>query len=160
MPENKYLAAAIGILLIFAAAYNIYFFAAKKRQQEPLPGPQATAIQQQVPVVTKPTERVKYQEDKNNWPKDPFKLQPVLPPKKTQKLSKAPDISEGIHLGGVIQRNGKSLALINGRVYRINDRIGDVIIQDITKEGVVISSGDQIREISFKDYKLLKEKAK
>jgi len=160
MLGNKYLAAAVGVILILVLAYNIKFFTSKSRQNEIAAGKGTESIQRPEPVMPKPPEIVSEQEDKSRWKRDPFSLQILLQKKTASNILKKPDISEGIHLTGIIKRNGKSLALINGKVYRADDRIGDVVIKDITKKGIVISSGDQSREISFEDYKLLKEKPK
>jgi len=160
MLGNKYVAAALGVILILVLAYNIKFFTAKTRQTEVTAGKGAESVQRPEPVMPKPPEIISEQEDKSTWKRDPFSLQALLPKKTASKIAKKPDISEGIHLTGIIKRNGKSLALINGKIYRADDRIGDVVIKDITKKGIVISSGDQSREISFEDYKVLKEKSK
>lgn len=160
MLGNKYVAAAVGVILILVLAYNMKFFTAKSRQNEVTAGKGAESVQQPEPVIAKAPEIISEQEDKSTWKRDPFSLQALLPKKTASKILKKPDISEGIHLMGIIKRNGKSLALINGKIYRTDDRIGDVVIKDITKKGIIISSGDQSREISFEDYKLLKEKSK
>jgi hypothetical protein len=160
MLGNKYLAAAVGVILIFVLAYNIKFFAAKSGQNEITAGKSAETFKQPGPIVQKTPEMVSEQEDKNRWNRDPFSLHAFLPGKTASKMAKKPDMSEGVHLMGIIKRDGKSLALINGKIYSADDRIGDVVIKDITKKGIVISSGDQSREISFEDYKVLKEKSK
>ena len=41
-----------------------------------------------------------------------------------------------------------------------DDRIGDVVIKEIKKHGIVLSSGEKSKEISFEDYIVLKEKIK
>lgn len=156
MLGNKYVAALVGVILILVLAYNIKFFTAKSRQHETTTEKGIETVQQPEPVITKPPEHIVEQEDKSTWKRDPFSLQSLPPQKTTSK----PDIIEGIHLMGIIKRDGNSLALINGKVYRANDRIGDVVIKAITKEGIIISSGEQSRKISFEDYKTLKEKAK
>ena len=61
---------------------------------------------------------------------------------------------------GIIKRDGRSYALINGKVYIENDIIGDAVIKEIKKHSVVLSSGEKTKEISFKDYVVLKEKPK
>ncbi|MFZ3138762.1 MAG: hypothetical protein WA126_15380 [Thermodesulfovibrionales bacterium] len=160
MLGNKYVAAAVGVILILVLAYNIKFFTAKSRQNEVTAGKGAETLQRPEPVMPKAPVIISEQEDKSTWKRDPFSLQVLLQKKTASKIPQKPDISEGIHLTGIIKRNGKSLALINGKVYREDDRIGDVVIKAITKKGIVISSGDQSKEISFEDYKLLKEKSK
>ena len=61
---------------------------------------------------------------------------------------------------GIIKRNGRSHVLINGKVYSVNDKIGDVVIKDIKKHGIVLFSDGKSKEISFEDYIVLKEKTK
>jgi hypothetical protein len=160
MLGNKYVAAVVGVILILVLAYNIKFFTVKSRQHETATEKETETVQQPEPVITKPPEHIVEGEDKSTWKRDPFSLQSLPPPKTTSKIQKKPDIIEGIHLMGIIKRDGNSLALINGKVYGVNDRIGDVVIKAITKEGIVISSDGRRRKISFEDYKTLKEKAK
>jgi hypothetical protein len=160
MLGNKYVAAAVGVILILVLAYNIKFFTAKSRQHETAAGREITTVQQPVPKPVDLPGHIAEPQDKSRWKRDPFNLEPLLPHETPTKIKKKPDISEGIHLMGIIKRNGRSLALINGKVYRVNDRIGDAVIKAITKEGIVVSSDEQNKEISFEDYRLLKEKKK
>jgi hypothetical protein len=158
MLGNKYLAAAVIIILVFVLAYNVKFFTAKNRKAKITPA-QRTEIMQhtEVSMITIPERPVEI-ENNNRWESDPFNLQ-VLP-KKTVVKEKKPELNEGILLMGIIKRDGKSHALINGKVYSVNDRIGNVVIKDISRRGVVLSSGEKIKEISFEDYIILKEKSK
>jgi hypothetical protein len=160
MLGNKYVAIAVGVILVLMLAYNIEFFTAKNRRHEPTGGGKIAIVQQPEPVVVNPPRHITEPEDRSKWKRDPFSLQPLLPQKTVSKIKKKPDITEGIHLMGIIKRNGKSLALIDGKIYGVNDTIGDAVIKAIKKEGIVILSDGQSKEISFEDYKLLKEKKK
>ena len=61
---------------------------------------------------------------------------------------------------GIIKRDGRSRVLINGKVYSVDDKIGDVVLKDIKKHGIVLLSDGKNQEISFEDYVILKEKTK
>lgn len=163
MLGNKYLAAVIGILLILVAAYNIKFFYSKNKNSETVQTGKTEAVK--APEVVKPAEpdvpkkpdRIVEKEDKTRWKRDPFDLQAAAVKKPEQTK---PAFSEDIRLIGIVKRNGKSHALINGGVYRVNDKIGDAVITEINKNGIVLSSGEKSKRISFEDYIILKEKSK
>ena len=160
MLENKYLAAGIGILLVLVVAYNIKFFSSKSRTPEITTVEKSEAVKHSEPikhiesVTNKNPERILEKEDKNKWKRDPFGLQAIKKP-----ASKKPEIGEDFHLMGIIKRDGRSRVLINGKVYSVDDKIGDVVIKDINKHGIVLFSDGESKEISFEDYIILKEKA-
>ncbi len=156
MPANKYVLAGIGILLVLVIAYNIKFFSSKSGTPETTKVARSETVKPSEPITNKKPERILEKEDKNKWKRDPFGLQAL--PKKTASIK--PEIGEDIHLMGIIKRDGGSRVLINGKVYGVDDKIGDVVIKDINKHGVVIFSDGESKEISFEDYKVLKEKAK
>jgi hypothetical protein len=166
MLGNKYLAAVIGILLILVAAYNIKFFYSKNKNPETVQTGKTEAVKP--PEVVKPAEpdvpkkpeRIAETEDKTRWKRDPFDLQAAAVKKPGKKEEEKPAFSEDIRLIGVVKRNGKSHALINGGVYSVNDKIGNAVITEINKNGIVLSSGEKSKRISFEDYIILKEKSK
>mgnify|MGYP001178124149 CR=1 FL=1 len=162
MPGNKYLAAGIGIILVLVAAYNIKFFSSKSRTPEITKVVKSDAVKSSEPTKniepfkSKNPERILEKEDKNKWKRDPFGLQAL--PKKP--ISKKPEIGKDFHLMGIIKRDGRSHVLINGKVYSVDDKVEDVVIKDIKKHGIVLFSDGESKEISFEDYKVLKEKTK
>lgn len=149
MLGNKYLAAGIGILFILVIAYNVKFFSSKSRSLQTPVAQNAEPKKHLLPGHIKVPERIPEKEDKGRWKRDPFGL---------QMLSEE-EHSESVHLMGIIKRDGKSHALINGKVYLVNDRVGDAIIKEIKKHSIVLLSGGKSREISL-DYTVLKEKTK
>jgi hypothetical protein len=166
MLGNKYLAAVVGLLLILVAAYNIKFFSSKNRPAETVVTEKTGAVKPSEPIKTdgsdmhKKPERVMEAADKTTWKRDPFDLQAAVVKKPGKKPEKKPAFSEDIRLIGIVKRDGKSHALINGSVYRVNDKIGDAVITEINKNGIVLSSGGENKRISFEDYIILKEKSK
>jgi hypothetical protein len=165
MLGNKYLAAVIGILFILVAAYNVKFFSSKNRPSQPVATGKTEAVQPSEALKQsgsdmhgKP-ERIVEKEDKSRWKRDPFELQAAV--KKTaKKEEEKPAFGEDIRLIGIVKRNGTSHALINGKVYSVNDKIGDAVITEINNNGIVVSSGEESKRISFEDYIILKEKSK
>lgn len=141
MLGNKYVAVGIGILLVLVVAYNVKFFSSKSRSLQMPMVKNVEPAKHPLPFTTKVPERVSVKEDKSRWKRDPFGLQ--LSGKTEYK---------GIQLMGIIKRNGRSHALINGRVYSINDRVGDSVIKEIKKHSIVLLSGGKIHEISFEAY--------
>lgn len=166
MLGNKYLAAIVGLLLILVAVYNVKFFSSKNKPAETVVTGKTGAAKPSEPVkpdgsdMHKKPERIAETEDKTGWKRDPFDLQALTIKKPEQKKQKKPAFSEDIRLIGIVKRDGKSHALINGRVYGVNDKIGDAVITEINKNGIVLSSGGTNKRISFEDYIILKEKSK
>jgi type II secretory pathway component PulC len=161
MLANKYLAAVIGILLILVIAYNIKFFSSKKVAPQ-TPVVKKTELEKRSsPDTVKVTNRTFVQKDRHQWKRDPFGLVPISQKiVKTAKKEPEKDFAEDIQLIGIIKRDGRSYALINGKVYSKDDRIGDIVIKEIRKHSVVLASGEKTEEISFKDYIVLKETPK
>jgi len=158
MPANKYLAAIVGILIILVAAYNVKFFSSKKVIPQ-MPAAKKTDLEKRsLPDTIIVTKRTLVQKDAHQWKRDPFGLVPIS--EKTVKKKPEKDFSEDIQLTGIIKRDGRSYALINGKVYSADDRIGDIVVKEIKRHSIVLSSGEKTKEISFKDYVVLKEKIK
>jgi hypothetical protein len=156
MLGNKYVAVVIGVLLLLVLAYNFNFFTAKSSPSETVTLKATEHGQPPGPVIKRNAERIAEKEDKNAWKRDPFNLQALS----KKAAPKKPGIGEGIHLMGILKRNGTSHVLINGKVYGVNDKIGDSVIKDIKDRGIVLFSDGTTREISFEDYVVLKEKTK
>ncbi len=161
MLGNKYVAAVIGVLLLMVIAYNFKFFISKKAQPQTAPAKLSEPLKHAEPVAGghksgKKPERMLEKEDKTGWKRDPFDL------KDDSKIAKeiTKDDISGIHLMGIIKRDGRSYALINGKVYSVNDRIGDLLVREIRKHSVVLSVNGKEHEISFEDYTVVKEKTK
>ena len=74
MPSNKYLAAAIGILLVLVIVYNVKFLSSKKAAPQ-IPVVKKTDIEKRPsPDITKLANRIIIQKDRNPWKRDPFGL--------------------------------------------------------------------------------------
>jgi hypothetical protein len=158
MLANKYLAFVVGILIILIIAYNVKFFSSKKVIPQ-MPAVKKTDLEKRsLPDTLKVTKRTPVQKDAHHWRRDPFGLVPIS----EKKVKKEPerDFAEDIQLIGIIKRDGRSYALINGKVYSVDERIGDIVVKEIKRHSIVLSTGEKIKEISFKDYVVLKEKPK
>lgn len=158
MLRNKYIAIAVGILVVIVIAYNFKFFVSKKSQPES-PVAQVSALSEPSKHEQgKLPERILDERDKGIWKRDPFDLK-----RDTQHLAEEPEPEKSlqdIHLMGIIKRDGRSHALINGKVYRVHDEFDDAIIKEIKKHSIILLSDGETREISFEDYIVLKEKTK
>jgi hypothetical protein len=171
MLSNKYVASLTGILLVLAIAYNVQFFLSRGDDAK-------TKVGAAIPPVSKGSvitrdkdwERIGQEEDRNPWRRDPFGLKeasekaaPKPPPQKTAEeiwASKLSQYNDELHVSGVIKRNGRGHALINGKVYAVDDVIGDAVIEQITRHGIVLLSEGMRYELAFHDYVILEEKTK
>jgi len=148
MLRNKLFIVVVGVLFAAVVIYNLNFFLKKK---VPV-GPQLKAVTvvlpdaQDRPGELRMTSHFQVPRDKENWKRDPFGIK--------EEAGKA---GQG---DGIIRRDGKSHALINGGVYTANQRIGGSVIKEIRRESVVLSTNGTIHEIYLDDYKVVKEKKK
>jgi hypothetical protein len=161
---NKYVAGIVGILLILVIVYNAQFFMSKNKKSSPTVNAQQAFTPQRVQKPSGsdrkaekpqsvPAAEPSIKENKGIWKRDPFSLQAGTD-------SKTSEMADDIKLMGIIKRDGKSHALINGKVYGVNDRIGRTVIKEIKQHSIVIMSEGKKQEIVFDDYKVLKEKKK
>lgn len=158
MLGNKYVAIAVGILLLIVVAYNARkFFPGDKQPGSTVAHVAATARPPEHEPGAMP-ERIVDGEDKGQWKRDPFALKRDMQVKTVEKEPEKPPLD--IRLMGIIKRDGRSHALINGKVYRIHDEFDDAIIKEIKQHSIVLLSEGEIQEVSFEDYIVVKEKAK
>jgi Tfp pilus assembly protein PilP len=157
MLRNKYVSAAVAVLFILVAAYNLKFFYFRSRTSPKPSVPAAVQIKHPPSIpekqhgrLTEQQERLPEQQDTGTWKRDPFGPQ----------AESGKSESGNLHLMGIIKRDGKSHALINGMVYAVNERVGDSIIREIKRYSVVLSTKDEINEIYLDDYAVPKEKTK
>jgi hypothetical protein len=159
MLGNKYVAIAVGILLVIVMAYNAnkFFFSKENQPETPVAQIAANSKPLEHDPGTMP-ERIPEKEDKGQWKRDPFNLEREIQHVAEDQEPEKPPLD--IRLMGIIKRDGRSHALINGKVYRVHDEFDDAIIKEIKKHSIVLLSEGETREISFDDYVVLKEKAK
>ncbi|MEW6715691.1 MAG: hypothetical protein AB1306_11470 [Nitrospirota bacterium] len=152
MRSNKYVAYTVLALLILVIAYNVRFFSSKNTPEKEAAKSvsQPAAASPPAPAVTHV--RTILKKDSSPW-RDPFSLE------KAEKVEKK-DVRIKMRIIGIIKRDGKSLALINGRVYSINDAIGNTVIMDIKKDSVVISTNGITEEIYLSNKSAMKETKK
>lgn len=160
MLGNKYVAGAVGIILALVIAYNVQFFMSKNRPPAPvepahrqIQSGQKPAAQPAKPLAANVARPIDMSADKTPWKRDPFSL----PAGKDGKIA---EMADDIKLMGIIKRDGKSHALINGKVYGVNDRIGTIVIREIKQHSIVVLAEGKKQEIVFDDYKVVKEKKK
>ena len=142
MLGNKYIAAAVGVLLVSVIAYNVKFFASREN-----PSPQTEVqtdrlIDEKIEIP----ERTIMIRDSATW-RDPFPVDLHVSKKR-------------FRLAGIIYRDGTSLALINGKAYGVNDKIENAVIRDIRNRSVVMAVGGTLKEVYIEDHNLSEEKTK
>lgn len=53
----------------------------------------------------------------------------------------SPKVYQGLDLDGIIWDEKNPLAIINGRIVKINDKVGDKLVVDIKRDRVILSDG-------------------
>jgi hypothetical protein len=157
---NKYVAALIGVLLILVVTYDVRFLLSRGKHREvavakksyPSGHPHDRTYQSPEPGLEK--------EDMNPWKRDPFGLKATEKTAEERAAEKLAVYRAEIRVMGIIKRDGRSYALINGKVYTVNDRLRDAVIEEIKKHSIVLASEGIRYEISYNDYVVLKEKKK
>jgi type II secretory pathway component PulC len=145
MLRNKYVALAVGILLSCVIAYNIYFFYTKNKRagvsEVKSKPPVAEAIYNNKYALSEKRFEPK---DKGEWKKDPFGI----------RLDESISYG-GLKLQGIIHREGRGYALINGKLYGIGDSIDGGKIKAIERRSVIFLRDGRTEKISFEDYIVL-----
>lgn len=149
MLRNRYLAFIVAALLLGIILYNLYFFYSRGKTKG------ISKIEDRPPVAEAIHKRHALAEagfepkDNSKWKRDPFK----------SEIKSDEDISyETFNLEGIIQRDGKGYALINGRLYGIGDSINGEKVNAVERHSVILLKDGKTEKISFKDYIVLKEK--
>jgi len=161
---NKYVAGAVGIILALVIAYNVQFFINKNKTASPAnvtqqvqrsgsPPQERTSVRQPEKPQPAPALQSSAKEDKGPWKRDPFSLQAGTD-------GRTAGMTDDIRITGIIKKDGKGHVLINGKVYGVNDRIGKAVIREIRQHSIVLLAEGKKQEISFDDYKVIKEKKK
>ncbi|MBI5632909.1 MAG: hypothetical protein HZA15_05465 [Nitrospirae bacterium] len=154
---NKYVVGIVGMLFIIVIVYNTQFFMSRQktsRTEKAQPAQKRSEpARQPDKALPVPAAQPLTKEDKGKWKRDPFSL-------RAGPDRKAAEIVYDIKLMGIIKRDGNSRALIDGKVYGVNDRIGTAIIKEIKQHSIVLLADGKKQEISFDDYKVIKEKKK
>jgi hypothetical protein len=157
---NKYVAALIGVLLILVVTYDVQLFLSRGKRREvavtkktyPAGHSDESTYHSPGPGLEK--------EDMNPWKRDPFGLKATEKTAEERAAEKLAAYRAEVHVMGIIKREGRSYALINGKVYTVNDRLRDAVIEEIKKHSIVLASEGIRYEISYNDYVVLKEKKK
>ncbi len=166
MLGNKYVAGVVGIILVIVIAYNVQFFMTKNNKTPLSPEDMqqqkvSEAARQHVKPQQLPAARPSEGQEKGSWKRDPFSVKAI-------KETRTAEAADDIRLMGIVKRDGRSHALINGKVYAVNDRIGNAVIREIKQHSIVLLTGADGRpgreagllELSIDDYNVIKEKKK
>ena len=160
MLANKYVAALIGVLLILVVTYDVQLFLSRGKRRE-------VAVTKKTYPAAHSDDRTYHspepaleKEDVNPWKRDPFGLKATEKTAEERAAEKLAAYRAEIRVTGIIKREGRSYALINGKVYTVNDRLRDAVIAEIKKHSIVLASEGIRYEISYNDYVVLKEKKK
>ena len=89
--------------------------------------------------------------------RDPY-VSLVGPEKPT--LTKLSDITsvEDIRLEGIVSGSkGNMVAMMNGEIVKVNDKIGDIVVKSITKAGVTLTVGGKEYQVKLPEEGGLKE---
>jgi len=148
MLSNKYVTAIVAVLFMIVLAYNIRFFAARiQTPGQVSSGAAAVDAAGSAGSASNLYIRLPLKKDPDIWKRDPFSME------KQKSVTR-------YNLTGIIKRDGRSLALINGKVYGVNDRAGNAVIKSINKENIMISVYGIERELYIDKKSDIKERAK
>ncbi len=150
MLGNRYIAFAVAGVLALVILYNVRFFASRQPAAPMLPAPVARQTPGPSRADMQPARKEPAAPAAGAWTRDPFFAG-------TGQAAQI-DAAEGLHLTGIINRNGRSLALINGKVYTVNDRVGSAVITEIRRDRIVLRADGRNQDLSFDDYTVIKEK--
>ena len=138
--QNKKLIilAVLGLLAIFSLFYGI--FTPSKTRRPPQVRGSDIQSERKVSMTEKPilAQRVTKRTNYTSWGRNPFTLQ------KTSSMT-----VKGLILDGIMWDKEKPMAIINGEIVKIGDRIGDNIVVEIKQDSVILSDGTKDFELQI-----------
>ncbi|MGC2063021.1 MAG: hypothetical protein WA610_08580 [Thermodesulfovibrionales bacterium] len=154
MLRNRYLIAALCMLLLGVLGWNISFFAGRRtargRQTGVIPSEISSAsdADRQGPGVAArkvfPVGR-----DAAVWRRDPFTFSLRASAEKKPVVVPGTVIDDGIDLQGIMTSGGKRFALVNGRAVGVGDRVRDNSVIAINQYSIVLKGDRGTREVSI-----------
>ena len=147
MLNNRYVQAALAVLFLLVAGYNITFFMARRdtrsAQQQQARNPAAPAgvrkaahagLPKQQPIPSSPLRR------------DPFWYQHEAGPA-PQTTAPRPAPEQGFRLEGTLIRDGKGYALVSGKIVGVGERVGAYEIVAVGNSEVTVRTGGSTKTI-------------
>lgn len=131
MLRNKYVVAALGVVLLLVVAYNVAFFktrTANKNERALVQAPAVTGMQR--PKVSAPPQ-VTTSRPAEKWRRDPFWYPQNTKHAAPAHHAAAPRPSSGLQLEAVMIRDGKGYAIISGQIVGKGERLGEYVVAEI-----------------------------
>lgn len=149
--SQKYLLIALAVVLVFAAGdvlmnmdrYSSFYLGKKDQAVTPVKKGRATAEEQAEPG------EISYLKD---WGSDPFNRGPKVVPRKEKKRVSKPKKSTGFELEGISYKGVHSVAMINGSILKVGDRIGGFRVTSIQPDRVILTKGTKTRVLNLAKY--------
>ena len=132
--------AALILVLVFAWANAFKVLAKKSKPKKPKQAPSTSiSAPSTIPTVTSISKR-EWSEDKNlEWKRCPF-----------SGISYSRDTStEDLEISGIIWDELKPRTIINGQILEEGDRIGNLLVEKIEKQKVILSDGTKTIELQI-----------
>jgi hypothetical protein len=131
MLRNKYVVAALGVVLLLVVAYNVAFF--KKRSAN-----RNTGAVAQAPAATG-TDRLKASAPPQEmtsrpaaeWRRDPFWYRQGTNRSAPARNAAASRPSSGLRLEATMIRDGKGYAIISGQIVGVGEQLGEYVVAEI-----------------------------
>lgn len=130
--------AVLGVLAIFSLIYGIV--ASPKTRRSPQTTESDIQTAGKVSLTEKPilTQRVAKKTNYASWGRNPFTLQ-----KTSSKAFK------GLILEGIMWDKEKPLAIINGQIVKIGDKVSQNTVVDIKQDKVILDDGTKEFELKL-----------
>lgn len=90
--------------------------------------------------------------DAGPWGKDPFGAPPE--PVSEGEVGPAATAGASLDLEGIIAGPSGVVAILNGRIVRVGDRVNGEWVREITPNAVMLQRGQQVRRIGLRSFTL------
>src|ERR1043166_2642480 len=77
------------------------------------------------------------------------KVEPEPVPEPEPPKVQAPVVFPSLHVQGIILRGENSVVILNGHSYGVGDYVNDVVVKEITRDGVTLEKSGELRLLPF-----------
>lgn len=158
MLRNRYLIAALCLLLLVVLGWNISFFAGRRTapvRQSVVASSAVSSVASSAAAGRQTSEAaarraLPVRQDAAVWRRDPFSFSVrASAAKKSDIVSDTPIQEDVINLQGIMVSGGKRFALVDGWVVGVGDRVRDYSVTAINQYSIVLKGAQGTRDVSI-----------
>lgn len=149
MLRNKYVIAALGIVLLLVVAYNVAFFKTRTTSRAAGAAVQSPAVTNMQRLKVSSPSPVMTSRPADEWRRDPFWYPQSTKRSAPAQHAAASRPSSGIRLEATMIRDGKGYAIISGQIVGMGERYGEYVVAEVGELFVRLKGPGGIKKLSI-----------